>query len=144
LNGKYDGSVAPPSRSGSRCVSQQNNFFSHGGVLDSSFESNPGDVVRIRVPYKKSNSTSPTSAMADLPRYEGNKILITVNHSSLTTPTNSPTEHVASSDRRGSPTKKKSPSPEKTSHSVYRDAKLSSSSSHHNNDWAKSGEYLLL
>lgn len=134
------------SHSGSRSVSQQNNFVSPpSGILDSSFESNPGDVVRIRVPYKKSSSASPSSSSAmasaaDLPRYEGNKILITVNHSPLTTPTNSPP------DRMGSPTKKKSPSPEKTKPVVTtqvlnksRDAKFRSSSAQ-GNDWTSSAD----
>ena len=133
------------SHSGSRSVSQQNNFVSPpSGILDSSFESNPGDVVRIRVPYKKSSSASPSSSSAmasaaDLPRYEGNKILITVNHSPLTTPTNSPP------DRLGSPTKKKSPSPEKTKpgttqvQNKSRDAKFRSNSAQ-GNDWTTSAD----
>ena len=98
LNGKL------PVPKNYRSVSQQNN--SRAGNLDSSFESNPDDVVRIRVPYKKSHSTSPPPmAMAssaalssDLMRYDGNRVRIPVNYvSPLTTPTNSPPEKIGSS-----------------------------------------------
>ena len=105
LNGKL-----PGASKSYRSVSAQNNLTtSRGANLDSSFESNPEDVVRIRVPYNKSQSTSPpplktpVSASTDLPRYDGNRVRIPVNYvSPLTTPTNSPPEKI------GSPTKKKS------------------------------------
>lgn len=106
LNGKSS-SVAPSRSSGSRCVSQQNNIVSHHrGDLDCSFESNPEDVVRIRVPYKKAHSTSPTShppLSSEILQFDVNRVRIPVNYvSPLTTPTNSPP------DRLGSPTKRNS------------------------------------
>ncbi len=73
LNGGQSARSGATSRSTSR-----NNYFSTGGMLDSSFESTSGDVLRIYVPYTPANST-PSAGQSVTPdhlRYEGDKVFI--------------------------------------------------------------------
>jgi len=72
LNGGQSALSGATSRSTSR-----NNYFSTGGMLDSSFESTSGEVLRIYVPYASSNSTpAGQNETPDRLRYEGDKVFI--------------------------------------------------------------------
>jgi len=49
------------------------NYYSSGGMLDASFDSTSGEVLRIYVPYTASTRET---QRPDHPRYEGDKVLI--------------------------------------------------------------------